>query len=353
MSQQLIGRSADLQRLEQDGFDIEVVGQFLLVRDVPYVNGIREVKRGVLVTPLALSADVTTAPDTHVAYFSGEYPCDQDGRPIEQIRHSSATQALHPEVTVQHSFSSKPAAGYADYHVKMTTYAAILSGPARALDPSATPHTFPVVTRRDEDSVFAYQDTSSSRAKIVDLNARLGLSKVAIIGLGGTGSYVLDLVAKTPVREIHLIDGDVFSQHNAFRCPGAPSVEDLRRKPAKVQYLTEQYGRMRKGIVPHATQLDASNLQLLDGVEFVFLCIDSPTSGDTRAACRDTLPTLRAGSPIWSCALRPVARMWRARWARAAAGGNARWAASAKDAVAVWALAPRAAPIRKRRPTRL
>ena len=32
--------------------------------------------------------------------------------------------------------------------------------------------------------------------------------KVAVIGLGGTGSYLLDALAKCPVAEIHLYDDD-------------------------------------------------------------------------------------------------------------------------------------------------
>jgi tRNA A37 threonylcarbamoyladenosine dehydratase len=51
---------------------------------------------------------------------------------------------------------------------------------------------------------------------------------------GGTGSYVLDFVAKTPVKEIHLFDGDIFDQHNAFRAPGAPSGEELEQRLKKV-----------------------------------------------------------------------------------------------------------------------
>ncbi|WP_318271316.1 ThiF family adenylyltransferase [Sphingobacterium cellulitidis] len=46
---------------------------------------------------------------------------------------------------------------------------------------------------------------------------KLERQKIAIIGLGGTGAYILDMVAKTPVKEIHLFDGDSFDQHNAFR----------------------------------------------------------------------------------------------------------------------------------------
>src|SRR5208283_2007647 len=117
--------------------------------------------------------------------------------------------------------------GYKDHYEKMTTYAAIISNPARTIDPHATAQTFPVIEAEDEDSVFHYLDTASSRAEITAVTRKLELKKLAIVGVGGTGSYVLDLTAKTPVKEIHLFDGDGFLQHNGFRSPGAPSSEEL------------------------------------------------------------------------------------------------------------------------------
>src|SRR5207237_4358755 len=143
----------------------------------------------------------------------------------------------------------------------VTRYAEIISNPARAIDPSVTAKNFSPVPRGEEESVFNYFDTASSRAGITAVTAKLALGKVGIVGLGGTGSYVLDLVAKTPVREIHLFDGDEFLQHNAFRSPGAPSLEELRRKPLKTEYLRELYGRMHKKIVSHPTYVDSSHVE--------------------------------------------------------------------------------------------
>jgi tRNA A37 threonylcarbamoyladenosine dehydratase len=77
-----------------------------------------------------------------------------------------------------------------------------------------------VIESGDDDSPFNYIDDASGRAGITAHTNRLSLARVAIVGLGGTGSYVLDLVVKTPVREIHAFDGDWFVQHNAFRSPG-------------------------------------------------------------------------------------------------------------------------------------
>ncbi len=129
-------------------------------------------------------------------------------------------------MAIHHTFSAKPKPNdaYPNYYEQVTTYVAIISGPAQRIDETFSAKTFPV-NRPDEDSdePFNYIDTATSRAEIVEVTKKLKLRKIVILGLGGTGSYVLDLVAKTPVREIHLYDGDTFYQHNAFRSPGAPS----------------------------------------------------------------------------------------------------------------------------------
>ena len=49
MSQELINRSTDLQRLRDEGYDVEVREGALVVGSVPYVNSTRDVKFGKLV----------------------------------------------------------------------------------------------------------------------------------------------------------------------------------------------------------------------------------------------------------------------------------------------------------------
>jgi hypothetical protein len=276
MSQQLISRNVDLKRLRDEGYGIEVRDRkYLLIHGVPYINAQREIKSGTLVSELRLAGDDTTPPDTHVAYFIGEHPCNADGSPLSQIQHGGR-QAIQNELTVDFSFSAKPKPEekYRDYHHKMETYVAIISGPAQIIDPAVTAKTFPVIECSEDESVFKYADTASSRAGIDVVTRRLELSKVAIVGVGGTGSYVLDLIAKTPVREIHLFDGDEFVNHNAFRSPGAPSIEELRARPKKVAYFSELYSKMRRNVFPHAYFIDASNVEELRGMDFVFLSTD-------------------------------------------------------------------------------
>lgn len=275
MSQQLINHSPDLQRLQDEGYDLEVRSNYLLVKNVPYLNSSKEVKLGILVSELSLAGDVTTTPSTHVAYFAGDHPCNKDGSEMVKIKHQSAHRQLDHDLIVHHSFSSKPTSGgYTDYYEKMATYVAIISSPAQSINPAMTAKTFPVIESKVEESVFNYIDTASSRAKINVVTRKLEIGKIGIVGVGGTGSYVLDLVAKTPVREIHLFDGDKFSQHNAFRSPGAPSIDELRKEPQKVVYFQERYARMRRNIVAHDYYIDASNVDHLRGMDFVFLCLD-------------------------------------------------------------------------------
>ena len=289
MSHSLINHSPDLKALVDDGYEVAIVAGHLVVHNVPYVNSRMQVKRGTLVSVLDLAGDTTTTPSTHVAMFSGEHPCDREGRELKKIKHNSGRVAIRDELMVDHSFSSKPADGYTDYHHKMTTYIAIISGPARSIDPNATAQTRQVIESDDPETPFNYIDSASSRAEITAVSRKLGLGRMAIVGVGGTGSYILDLIAKTPVREIHVFDGDEFLQHNAFRSPGAPSIKELRDRPKKVHHHASRYAPMRKGLVAHDFHIDASNAEKLIGMDFVFVCVDE---GDAKRPIVEKLEEL-------------------------------------------------------------
>lgn len=125
-------------------------------------------------------------------------------------------------------------------------------------------------------NVFKYPDTNSSRAGIEFLNRKFENQKIAIIGLGGTGSYILDQVAKTPVKEIHIFDADVFQLHNAFRSPGAVSSEKLETENGinKVDYYYGIYSNMHKGIKAHTKYVTLENVNELKDFSYVFISID-------------------------------------------------------------------------------
>lgn len=275
MRQQLINRSPDLKRLRDEGFEIEVRGGYLIVHHIPYVNSKREIRYGKLISSLSLNNDVTIKPNDHVIYFMGEHPCNNDGSIITAIQHSSQNQTLFDGIVINFSFSNKPPGGYNNYYDKFSRYAEIISAPAKSIDKTVTAKTFKVVVDAEDETVFNYIDSNSSRANIYQFNSKFKGQRIAIIGLGGTGSYILDFVAKTPVDEILLFDADEFLQHNAFRAPGAASIESLNKRLKKVHYFTEIYSQLRKGITPYDENVTDNNIELLKGLSYVFICIDS------------------------------------------------------------------------------
>lgn len=127
------------------------------------------------------------------------------------------------------------------------------------------------------DGIFRYLDSNSTRANIEYLTRKFEGQKIAIIGMGGTGAYILDQVSKTPVKEIHLFDGDYFQLHNAFRAPGAISGYrlEVRGGLKKVVYYNEIYSQIHTGIIPHDTFITKDNLYLLDGFNYIFVSVDS------------------------------------------------------------------------------
>lgn len=290
MSRQLINRNEDLTRLENEGYDIEITdSNFLLVRDVPYLTKDGAVARGILASVLQTAGNLTTGPiGDHVAHFIGAEPYDHRGNLLETLIADRSETEITPELRSSFRFSRKPPAPaqYADHYEKMVAYVAILEGHAQRIDPTVRARTYPVKRQSVEESVFKYRDAASSRARITGATRKLELSKVGIVGLGGNGSYVLDLVAKTPVKEIHLFDGDELLSHNVFRAPGAASAEELEARPTKVGYFADLYTKMRYGVVPHPYYLDETNVGDLSDMDFIFLCVDA---GDARRIISDSL----------------------------------------------------------------
>lgn len=277
MSRQLTVLNQDIQQLVEEGFEASIYRQHLLVESVPYVTPAGELAYGTLVCDYSDES----RPRDHTVWFKGETPCSSQGHPLSQVINNSNTQVLFDRYEVNHYFSNKPTNVSdfpSNYYVKMKHYIDLLGAQAKVIDPDADARTGRVVESRDDESVFKYGDTASARAGIMAIAQKLKLSRIAIVGLGGTGGYILDQVAKTSVKEIHLFDGDDFKRHNAFRAPGAASVEQLQQNPKKVDYFFNLYSAMRTGIVSHHYHLDESNLQELVDFDFVFVSVDDGIS---------------------------------------------------------------------------
>jgi hypothetical protein len=269
MSNPLTDPEDPISRLFADGYDLLLAAGHLIVRRVPYLSSDGPHTDGRLVLPVNDSdVVVTDAIGDHTIWFTGQTPLDERGAPLG----SASPRDIGDAGSVNFLLSFKPPSGtYAGIDEKVRTYVRIVSTPARRIDPAltATPGAaFQVV---EDDLPLAYRDTNSSRAGLTALNNAFRGHRIAIVGLGGTGSYILDHVAKTWVDQIDLFDGDIFDNHNAFRAPGAAPLETLQAGRNKADYFAAEYSRMHTSIVAYPEPLSMNNVELLTDATFVFL----------------------------------------------------------------------------------
>lgn len=261
--------SADLTRLVDEGYELDVQDGALIVT-IPFLDAGGRVGTGQLLAKLDLAGDVTRPPRSHVAYFSGGTPHDNNGNRLRFI--ISDSRASIGGLTSSHQLSTKPPSGrYADYYHLVSAYAIAIASPAEAVDPTFTPRRRSVVDA-NESSRLRYHDTASAKAG-VDISLLAG-RRAAIIGLGGTGTYVLDLLAKIDLEEIRLYDDDELLQHSALRAPGVTSVEALRAEALKVDHWAGVYDTLHSGIVPRSVRFTPDLVSELEGFDVAFVCID-------------------------------------------------------------------------------
>lgn len=289
MFHQLVSRNDDLRRLLEKGYAIAIDSGYLIVRDIPYLDAEGKLQIGAIVTKLVFATQEQIGQEDHQIFFAGSVPHGLDGNPIPNLGGGPVQLPLGEaaaDVAVQRSFSNKPktpTGQFEDFFAKVESYVAIISGPAMHAH-EVSPYTFRAVQEIAPHSVFKYHDTLTSRAEITDLAAKFKDDVIAIIGLGGTGAYILDFMVKTPVREIRSFDPDLFYVHNTYRSPGSLEEDELGRAKADV-YLA-RYEGFRHGLSIAPKFVDASCVDDLEGVTFAFVCVDK---GASRAGIFDLL----------------------------------------------------------------
>jgi tRNA A37 threonylcarbamoyladenosine dehydratase len=103
---------------------------------------------------------------------------------------------------------------------------------------------------------------------------RIRAARVAVIGIGGVGSWAAEALARSGVERLTLVDLDHVSQSNANRQIHALEPEFGK---AKVLAMAERIGRInpRARITPVEEFIDEDNVgRLLLEVDFVLDCID-------------------------------------------------------------------------------
>ncbi len=288
MLQLLVSHNDDIRRLVEKGYAVAVDSKCLVVRDIPYLDNGLGLRWGAIVAKLVFTDLEHVVQDDHQIFFAGSVPYGLNGSPIPNLAGGLTQLSLSADcadVVVERSFSNKPTAAgrFLDFFEKIESYTNIISGPAiERFD--ANPYTFRSSDAGPTDEIFKIHDTLTSRAEISELSAKFNQDIVAVIGLGGTGAYLLDFLVKTPVREIRAFDLDQFHVHNAFRSPGKLELAELGTPKAEV--YRARYENFRHGLKITPKFIDAECAEDLDGVTFAFVCVDK---GSSRAGIFDVL----------------------------------------------------------------
>ena len=278
MSAQQINPSPCLKRLSEEGYHVVLQNGAVILNDIPYLKPDGTTALGRIYVALRLVNGCDAAmPSDHTVIFLGSYPCGHDGKPYTALVNSERSVCLDGVTLRGYYMSQKPqdTGRYIDWYDQLSTYAKLISGPAMAKDPSLSPNPGKVALTNPSEDVFCYPNNASARNGTAHLENKLAHLRIGIIGLGGTGSHVLDSISKTRLQEIHLFDDDTLETHNAYRGPGVIPVEELKISPLKVEYYGDLYGKLRRDIHIHPVKVSAENLDLVDCLDFVFLCVDA------------------------------------------------------------------------------
>lgn len=286
MLKTLASHNPDLQRLLEKGYALTIDSNYLVVRDIPYLDSTGQLQLSAFVGKLVLEDQTRVRPENHQIFFAAPRPFGLDGQVVRGLGGGEATLSLSDscsDIIVRQSFSHKLKEGdqlrdYVDHFEKIESYVLMVCGPAITRF-GVTPYTFRNYEEETPNSVFKLHDTMTSRAEISDLAKLFEQDVIAVIGLGGSGGYVLDFMVKTPVREIRGFDPDSFFVHNAFRSPGHLDVEEgAELRQSKAEVYQNRYENFRYGLTIKPLFIDEMSAVELEGVTFAFVSVDKGSS---------------------------------------------------------------------------
>lgn len=266
-----------IQRLLAEGYAVYRRGAYI-VASVPYLDANGKPHTGLMVDTLNFDADgrVQATPSNHQMYFIGGQPFDEKGRQLFGGAGANSTALFDGKSSSFYwSWKQKDRAGnvreYETLYEKFVHYIDYVSGPAQQKCPEFKITPFLTGEMRP-DCPFRFEDMNSARAALQELDRLIENDTIVIVGAGGTGSYIFDLISKTRVKEIRLYDADIFEIHNAFRVPGA-SVREEFGQP-KVDVIRERYRGWHRGIQTVEAALDETSAARFDGATFAFVAVD-------------------------------------------------------------------------------
>jgi hypothetical protein len=297
---ELASHNPFIKDLDELGYHVDFVGGYLVIYGLPYLDQDAALQHGDWACPVDLLDAVIDKPKHHEAWWRGSRPHDAAKRQL-RLGGGPDRVTVAPGLITDCSFSFKllndggVARDYLSFKEKTQTYLDAITRPALAAFPDATPLRGIAVKAAAQGSPLRFPDTMSARYHINDISALLRGKKVAIIGLGGTGAYILDFIARTHLERIALFDDDKVHVHTIFRVPGfIPGAI----KGLKVDALARQYGHWHAGIDPIPERITSENIERLAEFDFVFVSVDD---GPARLLIVDWLSA--KGIPYVDCGM--------------------------------------------------
>jgi len=135
----------------------------------------------------------------------------------------------------------------------------------------------------------------------VEWRGLVAQERVAIIGLGGVGAWIADIVVKADPREVHGWDHDCIEPKNILRMPGGIDPNVWIGRP-KASWFQKTYSLIHTNVHGHNAKVQSENLQeVIEGITFAFVAVDE---ADDRMMVCDALAN--AGIPFVVAGLSPV-----------------------------------------------
>ena len=259
------------------GWHIEVGGDHIVVAGIPYRqqdggSGVCQVTVWVHEDGLTMKAPPNGSGATHAAGIGGV-----TGGKAYHANGETVGNVIWTDNTHECVISIKLDSGnYADAWHALLNYCSIVAAAAQAggdQEPQRMNRLFQFETLGENTpDIREWQDKGSGQ-------------KIGIVGLGGVGLWLLDLMSKTDVGEIRIWDGDHIEGRNLLRAPGWAGQDAIGKN--KAEYFGQLYSQFRKGISICPEYLDPDGpSDLFDGLDFVFIAIDR---ADTRGALCERL----------------------------------------------------------------
>ncbi len=132
---------------------------------------------------------------------------------------------------------------------------------------------------------YTFNILGDQSPEAIEWRSLVSHERISVIGLGGVGAWIADLVVKADPSEVHGWDYDDIEPKNVLRMPGGlnPSIWIGR---TKVDWFQETYSLIHSNIHGHCMRIGHENIQeMIGSTTFAFVAVDE--ANDRMTICNE------------------------------------------------------------------